>query len=162
MNVEIKFHRSLKFYVFSWAIDILLFLLILITPKNETLYQIFYYLFIASILVFPLGLGLLGVWSMAKEEKPIWKASMFPISSSILIALTSFIYFTRSLIEEKRPFMMGLGLVCITLMALFTVGIQLKKIPNIVKIVLSVLTLATYFIFLYIAMKLSYEYSILW
>ncbi len=162
MNIQIKFHRNLKFYIISWAIDILLFLLILLTPKNETLYQLFYYLFLASVFVFPLGLGLLGIWSMAKEEKPIWKASMFPIASSILIALTSFIYFSRSLVEEKRPFMMGLGLVSIALMVLFTVGIQLKMIPNKVKIILSVLALAAYFIFLYMAMKLSYEYSIMW
>ncbi|MFA6626923.1 MAG: hypothetical protein WCT17_00125 [Bacilli bacterium] len=155
--------KGLWFYVFSWTGNLLLFLFILLIPKNELLYQISFYIFVVCGFIIPLGLGGLGIAAYyKKEDLTCWKASCFPLGASVLVGLSTFIFFIETLVVEKQVLMMEIGLGTIGLFLGIVVGLHVKKLPHRFRLGLMVVSLLVYLIFLYVAMKLSYSYSIVW
>ncbi len=146
-----------------WLIDISLFITILLIPKEELLYKIFFYIFLLCLFIFPLLITSLAFYSYQKgfDAKQL-KIMASPIGLSILNTLMTQIFFVKSLVSEKRTLLIVSSL----LVSLFLLGLgaflKLKKLDSKKVLIVLVFTFILYFAYLFYCIDLSYNYSILW
>lgn len=146
-----------------WLINIILFLVILLVPKGEALYKIFFLFFVLCLFINPLLLGIFAYLSHRNNfdiEKQ--KVMTLPLGLSIMLILTTQIFFVKSLVEAKRPLLIISSIIISLVLIGLSAFMKLKKISPKMVLFIMVCSLVIYFAYLIFCIDLSYNYSILW
>lgn len=154
---------KLKTFWLIWLFDIILFVIIMLLPKNEFLYNVFFIVFVGTAGVFPLIGAIYALYALDQGFDPTrYKVATFPIAASILMVLMSNVYFINAIVLEKRLELILVSSSIALLLVGLTLIIKFLKHTTRRIVLLSLLSLALYFGFIYYCVNLSFDYSILW
>jgi hypothetical protein len=154
---------KLKTFWLLWFLDIILFVTIMLIPKNEFLYNIFFIVFVGTAGVFPLIGAIYALYALDQGFDPTrYKVATFPVAASIFMVLMSNVYFIKAIVEEKRlELILASSSIALLLIGLAFI-IKLLKHTTRRIVLLSLLGLVLYFGFIYYCVNLSFDYSVLW
>lgn len=145
-------------FLIIWIINLLLVLASIIIPKNETIYNFVYYIFIVCIFVVPFVLLIYEIRQFKSVGNNL--ILIHSCGNSILILLST-IRFIKTIISSIYPMFLTIlfaSLILQIILIYFSMNTKVYK-KHVIFSICSNVILYLYFL---LSMIISYDYSIVW
>lgn len=141
-----------------WLIDVIIMFVLIVIPKNETIYNITYKIFLLTTFIIPLILSLFSFQLWKKDNVNTFNIQVI---GQTLIILLSFIRFIKN-IESIAIWMYIFSM--LTIIVLMCITMYFAKVVKTNKqyIYCLIFNLGLMYISFFISMIISYDYSLVW